>query len=197
MTTQGGVKTIAMGGRSNRNKIQAVGGVKGVNSLSWAYVQTATQEARDLATGELKEKLEKSVLATQYTKNLVFNRAGTGPGLNVRDGLRQNDTSGNALQFIYEEADCRLYYTPEMTFDATAVWKAAADAQWGNSGKCVGASSSGEEKRANEVSVATTKLNVGHVKLAQALALQQYEAFEKSLKLETVCNKERAGWMKP
>ncbi|PVH98463.1 peptidase S41 family protein-like protein [Periconia macrospinosa] len=197
MTKQGGVKTIALGGRSNRNKVQAVGGVKGVNSLSWSYIQAAAENARDLAPPSLKEKINSSVLATEYTKNLVFNRAATSPNLNVRDGVALNDDSGTALQFIYQEADCRLYYTPEMTVDATSVWKAAADAQWSNSGKCVDRDGSGSEKRSNDVFPTTTKLVANRLKIAQAAALQQYEAFERSFKLETVCNKERAGWMKP
>ncbi|CAI6329246.1 unnamed protein product [Periconia digitata] len=198
MSQQAGVKTIALGGRSNRNKIQAVGGVKGVNNLGWSYIQNAARNAIYLATGALKEKLNQSVLATEYTKNLVFSRAANGAaGVNVRDGIRQNDTSETALQFVYEEADCRLYYTPEMTVDATAIWKAAADAQWSKSGKCVGGPKQTDEKRDNDVVAATSKLSSGRVKAANAAALQQYEAFRDSFNLETICNKERAGWMKP
>nr|GFD20163.1 hypothetical protein [Tanacetum cinerariifolium] len=81
----------------------------------------------------------KDTALSGFNNDMPYYRAAAGvsPGVNVRDGLSQNDTAGIALQFVYEEADCRLYYTPEMTVDIAAVWKAAADAQWGQSGKCV------------------------------------------------------------
>jgi hypothetical protein len=120
MTQQAGVKTIAMGGRSNKNPIQAIGGVKGVNNFQMGYIQSAAQYAI-----RYDRSLNSSILREDYYSDIVFSRA-TGYSVNVRDGLRQNDTSGIALQFIYEEANCRLYYTPEMTVDITALWRAAA-----------------------------------------------------------------------
>lgn len=192
MTKQGGVKTIAMGGRSNQNQIQAIGGVKGVNNYGFSYIQSLAQTAIKVASPELQSRLN-STLA-DYRNNMVYYRASGSPGLNVRDGLALNDTSGVALQFIYEEADCRLYYTPEMTVDASAIWKAAAGAQWGNSGKCVGGGGYGEKRAAD---VVTTKLSPGRVHVSQAEALSKFEAFEKSFGLETDCRMESPGFMQP
>jgi hypothetical protein len=200
MTKQAGVKTIAVGGRSNREKIQAIGGVKGVNNYGWNYIQAAAENAIGIADAELQAKLANSVLKTGLIDNMiVFSRASGGAGVNVRDGIAQNDTTGTALQFVYEEADCRLYYTPEMTIDASAIWKAAASAQWGQSGKCVGGSGGygADSKRANDDVVHTMKLNAGRVKVAHALALQKMEEFEKSFELQTECTVERNGFMKP
>lgn len=39
---------------------------------------------------------------------------------------------GIPAQFIYEEADCRIFYTPEMVVDVAAMWRAAADVAWGS-----------------------------------------------------------------
>jgi hypothetical protein len=38
-----------------------------------------------------------------------------------------------------EQADCRLFYEPEMLRDARAIWKKAASVAWG-SGKCIAGS---------------------------------------------------------
>jgi hypothetical protein len=195
MTKQGGVKTIAMGGRPNTERIQAIGGVKGTNNYGYSYIQNLAQTAIYLASGDLKKKLNDSVLRDYDDDSAVFNRAASPPGVNVRDGLGYNDTSGVALQFIYEEADCRLYYTPEMTVDATAIWKAAADAQWGKSGKCVGDSRYGTDKRSTQQ--VTTSLRRRRVQVSQAAALREYEAFERTFGFETECHMRGDGFMHP
>lgn len=188
LTKQAGVKTIAMGGRSNKNPIQAIGGVKGVNNYAFGYIQNAAQRAV-----QFDGSLNSSILQKDYFSNLPFQAAST-YGVNVRDGLKYNDTSGVALQFIYEEADCRLYYTPEMTTDITALWKAAADAQWGNSGKCVSDGGYGQKRSSHDV---TTKLSSRRVHVSQATAMKQLQAFEKSFSLETNCKMHADGFMHP
>jgi len=53
--------------------------------------------------------------------------------------LRDHLEDGIPAQFIYEAADCRLYYEPSMITNVTAIWKKVADAAWGT-GKCVAGS---------------------------------------------------------
>lgn len=180
-----------MGGRSNKNAIQAVGGVKGVNNYQFGYIQQAAQYAV-----RFNPAVNESVLSTDYKNDLPFYRAagGVSPGVNVRDGLRQNDTTGIALQFVYEEADCRLYYTPEMTVDITALWKAAADAQWGQGGKCV-AGGNYDQKRSNLQT--TTKLKPRLVHVSEAVAVKKVQSFENSFGLETNCHMKGDGFMHP
>lgn len=188
MTKQAGVKTIAMGGRSNKNKIQAIGGVKGVNNYQFGYIQQLAQYAVRFDPSEKTAPLKKD-----FYSDIPFNRASGSPGVNTRDGLAQNDTTGVALQFVYEEADCRLYYTPEMTVDITALWRAAADAQWGNSKKCVGANY-GQKRGVDEV---TTQLTRRRMEVSQNVAMAQVEAFESSFALETECKMNGDGFMHP
>jgi hypothetical protein len=197
MTKQVGVKTIAMGGRANKEPMQAIGGVKGVNNMQLSYIQSTARAAVTFAPKELQAKINGSVL-TKYDSSLVISRSTGSFGLNVRDGIAKNDTSGVALQFVHEEADCRLYYTPEMTVDVTAIWKAAADAQWGSSGKCVGGASSLEASTA-EVSDVNTDLNPVRMKMSksQAGALHSFEEFQKSFGLETDCHLAADGFMTP
>ncbi|KAF5847731.1 hypothetical protein GGP41_008997 [Bipolaris sorokiniana] len=190
MTQQAGVTTIAMGGRSNKNPIQAIGGTKGVNNYQFGFIQQTAQYAITF-----DPSLNSSILREDYYRDIVYSRS-AGSGVNSRDGLRVNDTSGVALQFIYEEADCRLYYTPEMTVDITAVWRAAADTKWGDK-KCVAGGNYSDEKR--DVSKVTTKLSPpkGRVRITTADAVNHVQAFENSFKLETECKLNGDGFMTP
>lgn len=64
--------------------------------------------------------------------------------LNLKDGYRQS-AQETPLQFIYEPADCRIWYTEKMFYDYTALWQTAADALWNDSGLCVFGSTGNKE----------------------------------------------------
>ncbi|MAD87961.1 MAG: hypothetical protein CL912_33790 [Deltaproteobacteria bacterium] len=70
----------------------------------------------------------------------------SGIAVNFRDQVRE-DAQDVPLQFIYEAADCRIFYTAEMLTNYSVLWQRAADALWSNSSLCVdgstGHSSSG------------------------------------------------------
>lgn len=54
----------------------------------------------------------------------------------MRDNILPDDLDdGVPAQFIYEPADCRLFYTPAMMQNVTAIWEAAAMSAWGGK-KC-------------------------------------------------------------
>ncbi|OCL15239.1 hypothetical protein AOQ84DRAFT_329766 [Glonium stellatum] len=143
MRQQAGVKTVAMGGRSQHGITQAIGGVKGTNDFPWDYIQYIIQVTYAYASAEEQAHYDKTELGT-YNSQLPFYRSAIGAAHNVnfRDGIRQGDTSAEQipLQFLYEPADCRILYTPEMTVDVTAIWKAVADSTWGGSNKCIAGS---------------------------------------------------------
>ena len=191
LTQEGGVKTIALGGRSNTNKIQAVGGVRGANNYQWELVRTFTQEAIDLNV-----TLQNSALK-EYDDDHALDRAWV-LGLNVRDALRRDDSSGIALQFKYEDADCRLYYTPEMTVSATAIWRAAAKAQWNDPSTCMG---NGDyytppyDQRTTQIT--TTSLESPRNHMSGAFALEQFRALKNKFNLETEQQHFIDGFMQP
>jgi hypothetical protein len=55
--------------------------------------------------------------------------------INLRDQIRKG---GNIpLQFVYEAATCRIFYTPKTFYNYTALWAYAADAMWSNPSLCV------------------------------------------------------------
>ncbi|KAF2836962.1 hypothetical protein M501DRAFT_978717 [Patellaria atrata CBS 101060] len=186
MRQQGGVKTIALGGRPNSNIIQAVGGVKGTNSYPWLYFLGAIEQVYySLATEKERTELFRETEIGEYNTFLPFNRAASQPGVNSRDGLREGDESGIPLQFVYEAADCRIFYTPEMTVDVTTIWKAAADTQWNGKSSCVGAGMTRRD---------TTKRAFSPKRLNSA----DVNAFRNSLDLHTeVADVEVKGFMLP
>jgi hypothetical protein len=143
MRVQGGVKSIAFGGRPTKDPIQAIGGTKGANNYPYDYIRTLASVPLDNATPEQKANW---TALTAYT-DLASNRS-TDTSLNVRDNiLRGNLEDGTPAQFIYEEADCRVYYEPSMISDANSIWKRAADVAWGGA-KCVAGSLPGNETTA-------------------------------------------------
>lgn len=124
---QGGVKSVAMGGRPQEGPIQGVGGVKGAQVLDWSSVLAYNQVALELG-GNITTDAQKAALS-RYN-DLAVNRSTAG-AINGRDQiLRDNVDDGIPAQFIAEEADCRLYWTLPMITDITAVWKAVADSAW-------------------------------------------------------------------
>lgn len=120
MRLQGGVKSIAMGGRPKAGPIQGVGGIKGAQILSWSSILDNVQTALQNATAS------QAAILNRLT-SLPIERS-TSTGVNVRDNiLPDNLGDGLPAQFVVEETDCRLYWTEPMVTDVTAVWKAAAD----------------------------------------------------------------------
>lgn len=134
MRIQGGVKTIAMGGRPKAGPIQGVGGIKGAEILGWADIYGNAQEALSLGIATPEE-----TTALQRFSDLPVNRSSSN-GINIRDQiLRDNLNDGLPAQFVVEEADCRLYYTLPMITDVTALWKGAASAAF-NGASCAAGS---------------------------------------------------------
>lgn len=134
MRQQGGVKTIALGGRPNTDIIQAVGGVKGTNDFEWSDILLQVLYPFQIALLKTAEYYNSTALG-KYT-DLPLLRA-TSYAMNVRDGIRQGDETETPLQFVYETADCRIFYTPEMVVDETAVWKSVADTAFNGVNHCV------------------------------------------------------------
>ena len=146
MRQQGGVKTIALGGRPNKDIIQAVGGVKGTNSYPWTYTLYSVELPFIIAHYQTPDQYNDTALGAY--SNLPF-YLGINYVVNARDGIREGDTSETPLQFVYEAADCRIYYTPEMAVDQSATWKTVADTAFHGVDNCVAGdyASGGKVKR--------------------------------------------------
>ena len=132
------VKSVMVGGRPNTEIVQAVGGVKGAQVLGFDDISYYSQFSAQF-TEDPEILADLSVLDDYAVQRSVAT------GVNFRDQiLPGNVNDGLPAQFVYEAADCRLFYTPEHINDASAIWKSAANAAW-KGGKCV--SGAGLSKR--------------------------------------------------
>jgi hypothetical protein len=71
--------------------------------------------------------LGKTAFAEQMFRRSAYAGGRAAGGINLRDNLRRDDPSKTPLEFIYEAADCRMFYTAPMINDVTQVWKGVAD----------------------------------------------------------------------
>lgn len=132
MFTQVGVKTITAGGAPSTGPIQAVGGNRGAALYS--------ADGLDYHIGQLSLlNVDDAVLATVpqlndegYRDSGVFT---TVLGVNLRDQIRPNDTV--PLQFKYEAADCRIFYTLDNVYNMSRLWRDAVSASFDDNSLCV------------------------------------------------------------
>ncbi|CAG7939861.1 unnamed protein product [Penicillium nalgiovense] len=135
-----GVKIISFGGRPQYGPMQAMGGTRGAQVMPAETLMTITTAVLGITAG--LELLSESEL--QQLKAL--SPAEESPlqyGLlqvNFRDAYSKLDKDNvMPLQFVYEPAHCRLFYTLDNVLQPATTWSAAGNAVWG-SGKCVAGS---------------------------------------------------------
>jgi hypothetical protein len=148
MRVQGGVKSIALGGRPTANQIQAIGGVKGAQSLGFDsffdIAQFFIQTPRAASN-------QSNIVALASLTNLPQNRS-LDDGVNFSDQiLAANLQDGTPAQFVKELADCRMFFTPAMVMNVTAMWEAAADVAWRGKSCVVGGISQGIVSARDEI----------------------------------------------
>lgn len=147
MREQGKVQSIAVGGRPQNAPMQGVGGSKGANVFGFDFVVRAAKVAFNLTAVDGGEAAAKMMANTAVGKiaatEQLYNRTShlskesiLSGGVNSLDNFRMNDTNETPLEYIYEAADCRLFYSIETVVSPVPLWKMAVDAKWGN-GKCV------------------------------------------------------------
>lgn len=125
-----GVRSIAFGGRPRHGLMQAVGGVRGAQYWALETISEYVERARHLALAALQT--DSPILSRAEMQR--FNELAPLPlrdlplrldtyeqsGINIRNAYSAGDDS-TPLQFLYEPADCRLFFTAENYMDpATA-----------------------------------------------------------------------------
>lgn len=141
-----GVRTIAFGGRPKEAPMQGVGGVKGGQSLGINYINGYIQQAQKLIA---RAASTSSPLLTQdewrdfnaSSPSLEPSFAWSG-NINLRNEYDPDDDQ-TPLQFVYEAAECRLFYTIDNYLQQETVWQASAKAMFGD-GECVKGSMKGK-----------------------------------------------------
>ena len=168
MRIQAGIKSIAFGGRTSTSAngtvpiIQAIGGTKGANNFGYDYINYLAGEAYDSGTPEQQASAPFQDILLPLTSTLALNRS-TDTSINARDNILRSQLNAPdqiPAQFLYEPADCRIFYTPAMVTGPTAIWEAAAEAAF-NGGACVAGSlpggSTATAKKRSQTSSKVTK----------------------------------------
>lgn len=144
LKSQGAVRTIAIGGRPQPGPMQGVGGTKGAQVFSWEDIQVRMQAVYFLGSPEQQKEwnetdLGKTAFATQLFRRSAYQGGRIAGGVNLKDNLRQGDASKTPLEFMYEAADCRMFFTPAMVSDVQEVWRGVVDRMFVERGldKCV------------------------------------------------------------
>ncbi|UPX11528.1 uncharacterized protein EKO05_0002131 [Ascochyta rabiei] len=129
MMTQAGVKTIVAGGRPATGPMQAASGNRGARSYD-----TYTLDNDMLTARQLDEQVSTNVNATvpEVRDSSIFIKYAQ---FNLRDQVRKGDTT--PLQFKYEAADCRIYYTLANIYNMTRLWHDVSAAAFVDSSLCV------------------------------------------------------------
>ncbi|KUJ24278.1 uncharacterized protein LY89DRAFT_713160 [Mollisia scopiformis] len=147
MKSQGGVRSVSVGGRLQTGPMQGVGGSKGAQEEPYLALEqyrdgiaAATPVIKSLPTIPAAAQIPPSVDSDTPlgSKDDLLLRA----RVNFRNNIRSGDTSQTPLQFVYEAANCRIYYEAEDLEDMSNLWNRVANVTWGGA-TCVNGSSSG------------------------------------------------------
>lgn len=177
---QGGVKSVAFGGRPKEGSIQGVGGVKGAQVLAFKNIKTYAAVSKQLL--QYVNETDSQAELDRYT-DLPMQRS-VASVVNVRDQiLRDNVNDGVPAQFIAEDADCRMYWTSSMISDVTEVWKAAANAAF-NGGKCAHGGIAGSSSRRREAVPAVAPVSAQRLSELVDATPDEHSEFWKALHIQ-------------
>ena len=125
MHHEAGVRTVVAGGPPKAGPMQTASGSRG------AQLYTADLIDFDIAVAEYLNATANTTLPDREVDTLI-----TSLGINLRDQIRQ-DQPTTPIQFLYNAADCRIFYTLETWLNYTSLWTYAIDAIYTNPALCV------------------------------------------------------------
>lgn len=124
MHHEAGVRTVVVGGQPSHGPMQAPSGSRGAELYAVEDLDT------DFDIAEALNATTTALLPPRAEDVYVLYA-----GINLRDQIRKDQDT--PLQFLYEAADCRIYFTPQTFWNFTNLWKYAAKAAWENPQLCV------------------------------------------------------------
>ncbi|KUJ17685.1 uncharacterized protein LY89DRAFT_747417 [Mollisia scopiformis] len=130
MHHEAGVRVVAAGGLPTTGPMQAPSGSRGASDYDVSILDANIDFAQQILQSD--NSPEQNFLPNRTTAMDVFV---TYADINLRDQVRRNETI--PLQFAYEAADCRIFYTPKTIYNYTALWQYTADAIWSTPSLCV------------------------------------------------------------
>ena len=116
MHHEAGVKTVVVGGLPQTGPMQTASGSRG------AQLYTAENIDDDIAVAEFFNETTADYLPDREEDVWI-----TFIGVNLRDQIRK-DQEDVPVQFVYDAADCRIFYTRETWMDYSQLWTYAVNA---------------------------------------------------------------------
>ncbi|KAJ4404454.1 hypothetical protein N0V85_004874 [Neurospora sp. IMI 360204] len=139
MQREQGVRTISVGGRPLHTPMQAVGGSKGTQVVELAAIRASFNMILSPQLGNVKIKSkELAALIPSPDAPPLEPVALTSSGVNYRNAYAngwnstQDKDDDYPTQFLYEAANCRLFYKPEHMHAMAPLWRDVAAAAWEN-----------------------------------------------------------------
>lgn len=126
MHHEAGVRTVVAGGRPNYGPMQSPAQSRGARSYDTNLLSNAIEFARAV------NDTARTLLPNQTLNRDLYI---TSASVNLRDQVRQNQSI--PLQFLYEAANCRIFFTPQTWYNYSALWRYAANAIWTDPALCV------------------------------------------------------------
>ncbi|KAL8831799.1 MAG: hypothetical protein Q9191_000654 [Dirinaria sp. TL-2023a] len=125
MHHEAGVETVVVGGLPHTlGPMQTVAGTRGAKEYEADLIDVDIYGA---------ETLNPSLASQLPDRGIDFNVDTA--NFNLQDQIRKGENF--PLQFAYEAANCRIYFTKESIFDMSVLWSNAAQATWTNRSLCV------------------------------------------------------------
>ncbi|KAI8959426.1 hypothetical protein F5Y11DRAFT_368063 [Daldinia sp. FL1419] len=132
MLFQERVKTVSVGGRPQNTQMQSLGGVEGGQSLGMRDIAqsafVALSVVKDRSQFNAFQQGDLGTLSQGYAILRAADIQNPG-GVNLKNNFSPSD-SKTPLQFLYEPANCRFFYTYDMLSTPQLVWQYAVDASW-------------------------------------------------------------------
>lgn len=117
--------------------MQTVGGSKGGEVPS--HLQLAMSMQKVFNEAQVHDMSGYDQVRTLANLHPLLTRTDNHSRIQIQDQIRKGDDSGTPLQYIYEAADCRLYYTAKTLLHGEAMWEAAWSA-YEDTSRCVNGS---------------------------------------------------------
>lgn len=131
MHNQGGARTVVAGGRPEVGPMQFASGSRGGQSY-YNVDLDADIEVAQILNASITPLPQDSDLIDFYINYAQFN---------IKDSIRKGEDF--PLQFGYEAADCRIFYTPWTVYNFENLWNYVIDAFFRNPELCINGAANG------------------------------------------------------
>jgi len=124
-----GIKSVVVGGRPRNGPTQAVTGTKGGEVRALYNIPYAAAQLINITENiGATTVLDTYVLDTALVSEVLVRVGDDSARVQFQEQIRKGDPTETPLQFIYEAADCKIFYTLKSLFEPEEAWKAAWNA---------------------------------------------------------------------